>query len=387
MIYFVIIAFLFFCAYKYDSKPNKKNIRIFCFCYIALVCLAGFRYRIGLDTIRYEQHYSYALPLSQLTMEDIFQGEYSFLYILLQGVAKEISDEFYIMQFIHAIIVNFSVFLFIKKNTNAQFLALLLYFILVYHEFCFEVMRESLAVSMFLLSWTYFKNNKWWYYMLFATFAFGFHHSAIFLYLLPLIKLPIIKSALCINKKIIIVSVICLILGYYLQNKFFDYFLLLDWQDAVADRINSYNNSDYGGQTLNIFGIISVFILRVFYPMYIIMRYKKRNKVYIELESIVALFIIFSVLSIPITIFYRMTSYTYLFVILMYANYSSIGYGLNIRNTQKYLIYLPLVLFTFWGFLGKEKSQHVYNRYFPYYSIFTKNVDWNREKLYNDYSL
>ena len=117
------------------------------------------------------------------------------------------------------------------------------------------------------------------------------------------------------------------------------------------------------------------------------MRLKKRNKVYENFEPIVALFIIFSVLSIPITIFYRMTSYTYLFVILMYANYSYEVYSLNKKNIQKYLICLPLVLFTFWGFLGKEKSQHVYNRYFPYNSIFTKEVDWNREKLYNDYSL
>lgn len=61
------------------------------------------------------------------------------------------------MQICQAILVNIILFWFIKRNTKNIFFAVLIYYVFLYTNFMCEVMREACAVSMFLLSWEYFK--------------------------------------------------------------------------------------------------------------------------------------------------------------------------------------------------------------------------------------
>lgn len=385
MIYFCIAVFLLLLSSKYDIN-GYRNKYVDVFVFILFVALAGFRYRIGLDTIRYESHFDFSYPIGQTSIAELLNGEFAPLYMLLQSLVKTFTEEFYVLQLAQAFIVNFAVFHFLKKNTKNFYFALFLYFILVYHNFCFEVMREACAVSMFLLSWDYFKDNKLVKYYFFAILGIGFHQSAILLLILPLIKLPIVQKILRVGPQIYIIALGMLVLGYVMQKSFFSYFTLLNMTESMSERISNYSTSDYGGQTLNIFGIINVFLLRVFFPLFIVGRMEKDadSRVY---EAIIVLFICFSVLSIPITIFYRMVNYTYLIVISLYADYLTNQKLTDQSYLKRVLVYIPLILLTLWGFTGSEGSQHVYNRYIPYSSIFEKELNPDREQLFNNYGL
>lgn len=384
MIYLLIAIALLILSYNYDYKKKQWSANVFALVLIAFVCLAGLRYRIGLDTIRYESHFEYAPSLSTMAWSDIFEGEFAPLYMLLQALTKEISDNFYLLQFVQAFIVNLSVFRFLKRNTKAVYFSLFLYFLLIYHNFCFEVMREALAVSMFLFSWESYKTGKWIKYLFFVILALGFHPSAIVLLLLPVVKIFNLNKYLSMSPRLFIIAPVVVLLGFIIQRTFFDYFLLLDLQDSISERISNYSTSDYGRQTLNYLGIITTVLFRVLFPYYVINH--MRTGLYSSkglLEVMVVLFACFSLLSIPITIFYRLVNYMYLFAVVLYADFFNELH--NHSFSSRFSFFIPLILITLWAFTGKEGHARVYNRYLPYSSIITKDTDAKRESLYNDY--
>ena len=257
MVYFVTMFLILFLSARYDGTGKGMPKWIVALVYFVLVATAGMRYRIGLDTIRYEMHYSIASSIFDVSWNDLVSAEFSPLYMLLQGVAKSISDEFYVFQFIQAIIVNLAVFRFLRYNASNFFFALFFYYILEYHNFCFEVMREALAVSRFLFSWEYYKNNRWIPYYIFAVLGLGFHHSALLLFILPILKLPGIASFMKIDKELAAFSILLIILGFTFQGQLFSIFSSINFQESVSERIQGYTSSNYGSQTLNIFGILT----------------------------------------------------------------------------------------------------------------------------------
>lgn len=187
MVYFIPFVLCFFFAVIYDFQSNKQG-KWFCYALICvlLICISGFRYKVGGDTIRYMESFQRIHLLDSLSYKDMFGEGMMPLCYLFFSTCRSISDSFYFLQFIHACIVNITIFVFIKRQTPFVFCTILIYIIWSYLEFNTEILRESLAVCAFLCGFHYLKKKMWFRYYLWCIIAVGFHVSALLTLVLPL---------------------------------------------------------------------------------------------------------------------------------------------------------------------------------------------------------
>ena len=182
MIYFLILFFLFILFYLYDVLHITKGVRFFWFFSFALLVLvAGLRFKVGGDTFSYLINYEYFPTFFEFASFDFENARYDFFWYVFCAICKLFSTSYFFMQFMHAFLINIAFFYFIKKYIKYKFLGVFLYFIFGFLYFNTEIMRESLAVAVFLFSLDAFYNKKWIRYFLFVTVAILFHSWALIL--------------------------------------------------------------------------------------------------------------------------------------------------------------------------------------------------------------
>lgn len=395
MIYISLFTLLLIFTYHFDYC-KKLKYRNFCYILILIlfILIAGFRYRLGIDTIRYENNFRWIPTLFEIKSSDFEDSKYDPLYFLLSSFAKTVCPDFWFLQFLQACLVNIVVFAFIRKYTVNIFFAVLFYYTFLYINFMCEVMREACAVSMFLLSWKYFITNKWFKYYIYCILAFLFHSSAILLFFLPIFKWIGLFTFLACNRKAVIFLVLVLMFGFYIQQNFFEYIEIIALTERLTDKIEDYVDSDLSGQTLNIFGVLSTFMLYIIYPYIAAVAVKNREHVSrLKMEPMVFLCFIFALLSVPISIFYRYNNYFMMFSIIVVADfmYSTRVY-LNKKNFVKIkhflcwaLILFPMFLLKLYGYSNAIQGSRYkeYMKYYPYCSIFDKKIDKDREAVFS----
>lgn len=397
MIYFIVFVILLYFSYRFDYIGEKKyKKKCYYLVLILLILIAGLRYRLGVDTIRYESSFQWIPNIFDLTFSD-FDNKYDPFYLIFSSISKTLSPEFWVMQILQATLVNVIVFRFIKRNINNIFFGVLLYYVFLYFNYTCEVMREACAVSMFLLAWEYFKKKEWSKYYIFCIAAFLFHNSAILLFILPVLKWFKVWSIMRIKGYTVFLLIGVLIIGFIIQKVFFDYLYIISITDNIENKLNSYSNSDLSGSLLNLNGIISVVLRYILYPFIAVVLLKNRSK-HDELiiEPMVLLCFIFAILSIPIAILYRYNNYFMLFAILVLADlaFSKKFYlsGNKILIVNSYflwfILFAPLISFQVYGLFSNVKGTMYkeYMRYYPYNSVLDRKRDMQREALFIYYN-
>lgn len=200
MIYLAILLIIVYCVYKYDVKRHRTNAGLFYWSLcIIFILLGGLRYKIGGDTLGYMNSWDFYPNFWNLNwFHDIEQAKATnpeferyhtgwFLYIM---ALKGIVDDYYISQIVTAVLLNIAIFTTIKKYSLYPFITLLIFFLnFKFLELEFEVMRESLAISMFLLlAFDSYMNKKWIHYYIGTTIAYFIHPSAIGMFILPFLR-------------------------------------------------------------------------------------------------------------------------------------------------------------------------------------------------------
>ena len=398
MVYIVVIFILLLLTYRYDYLKKTKDKQLWYYIMLLVfILIAGLRYRIGVDSIRYESAFRFYPSLDELTVVDLTNGSHQPLYLLLSSTVRSISEEFWVMQIFHSILVNVIVFRFFRLNTKHIFLSILLYFVFYYSSFLFEVMRESCAVCMLLLGWEFVKKDKWLIFTLFICLATLFHISALPLFILPILRFTKIWNYLYVNKYTIIFLIIVFIVGNIIQKVFFDYIIQLNLIESVTDKANRYADSDLAGSSLNIFGITENIIRQMLFPFVscVILRQQKAlNK---NLESMLFICFIFIVLSFNISLAYRYNNYLYLFAIAIMSDaiYSSkiVLSKKNYLGTTSFkswfmMIVLIAIIQVKGTYLAPIRGTNYkdYMRYYPYANIITKEINNNRESVFVIYS-
>ena len=175
---------------QYDINRHNRTKKIawyFLFCYVIL--LVGLRYRVGSDTLVYIWGYDRLPSWGELNWSEIWSYEFQPLYVLLCAIAKSISPDFTVLQILHAFIINSCIFYFIRKNTQYPFTGLFLYFFLYFFYFNTEILRESLAIGIFLLNYKNLENKRWLRFYCGVFVSVLFHFSALILVFFPFIRL------------------------------------------------------------------------------------------------------------------------------------------------------------------------------------------------------
>ena len=198
------------CAIVYDLKGYQRNRRFWeCFTLVALILLAGLRFRMGTDSIYYESEFAtwkkiWELDYDYFSFSHSNLKHYAPLYIIFCSFLRSITSEFVVVQLIYAIFINSAIFYAIKTCGFSKYLftIVLFYFVNLYYNLNTEVLRESIAVGIFLFSIEDLYKRRYKTYYLKAILAIGFHFGAFFLLVLPLLR------GLSINKTFIAVTII-----------------------------------------------------------------------------------------------------------------------------------------------------------------------------------
>lgn len=385
MIYLIYVIIMILLAFAYDFHVNRKAIKAlrnshklpawqipYTMLCIAFICLAGFRYEIGGDTIVYMKLWNRLPPLGDMSQEYLNNSRFQYGFNFLFSAAKSLSENFVVFQIIHATIVNTIIFWIISKFSRFRFTAVLLYFILNFLEFNTEILRESLSVCCGLLAYYNFYKGKKLYGWGLIALAFCFHLSALVLVFIPLaIRIKYSKKLFWVFLSVVagcmiiwplmpdITPLVALLSG--------DAKTLVEFYD-IREINESFNLNYY---------IVLTFkcIILPFVALYIT---KGRN------NAILGMALIYIVL-------YTLSSFTYAFY--RFANYFAIFYsiffaealiilvkkinGIPFARGLSYIALICLFIYLTQGYLlgtSPTTGKPLYARYFPYKSQFTEYI-------------
>ena len=230
MEYIVPFVLLIICMVLFEIVyPNKFASKFFFVVFVIYFSiLMALRYRVGGDTLAYMSSYSRIPTFDKLELQDLLYTISDPLYVLLCSISKSIHTSFYVFQIIHSIILNVSVSVFLMKYSKMLLFSFVLFLFSNYLYFSTEILRESLAVCVFLFAFKYLFNRMYLKYYLCCIVAFGFHVSAIILFFIPLYMNFNIKTKLYINMLFFLFLLL-------LKDVVFDFFV----QNVLPDNIAS----------------------------------------------------------------------------------------------------------------------------------------------------
>lgn len=393
MTYLLILLYISYCIYNYDIKRTSQASKSYKILFVIFTLIAGLSYRIGFDSIGYEYmfnyNYSYTISWKEL-FGDItgFQNSQEPLWYLLNWLFYHLIGEFWIMKFVIALFVNYTVFWFIKRHCGAPFIAILIYFIYGFIEYNFETLRQAIAIGFTLIALDKligansngFNLYKYYFYLI---PAFFFHHFAIIAIFFPFL------TRLKLNFQVVFIALgVSIALGYLMEITIGISQLSFISSEMSINLINKMNSEEYGIYGgLNIIGIISKLVTLIL-PGIVILRCHKGN-------SLVSLSIIFYILTFVQFYFhflYRVADFLIIPLSVALADSFIIGYKCdNLRlnrispNVLKWC-FAAVIIIKSLSFVRSEN----WNVYYPYSSIIDKTIYPERERnlqehRYNDY--
>lgn len=397
MVYIIPIILFTIGILRHDYlKIRRGRIFLWVIICIYLSFLAGLRYKLGEDTFMYLSEYNKITPLDQLKPIDFQRSRYAPGFIILFSFFKIWSPEMVYFQLFEAFVVNGIVFYFFYKNCKNIYFAGLLYYIFLYYLFCFQELREALAVSVFLLAWPFFKNGKWLWWYLLSLLAFSFHLSAIILFMLPAICLPGIRNLFTYgNKRTPLIIIAIVVITAVVYQKFFVYIQLFSISDKMQERAEAYSGHDLGGAISNVKIIVSTLIEYAVYPLFVLYllynRKKQRKKSFNKLDALVLINIYVVFFSIFIIVGGRLRNYFFPFAILLLSDFifsqvriKGRKYVFNIA--MWFIFFAPMFLLHSYRLLytkvNKSGTLRTYMAIYPYNSYIHKVDDYNQERTY-----
>jgi hypothetical protein len=376
MIYLVVFIYLLVFVVKFDINKKEEGADFtYYMVLVVFIAIAGLRYKVGGDSLAYYETFKEIPLLSDLFDYDFSETRYDPLWIVLSSISKTIIDDFAFFQIIHATIVNVIIFRFIKQNTMYRFTAIFLYFCGAYLYFNMEVMREILAICVFLLGYPYFRDKKWFQFYLFAIVAFLFHSSAMILFLFPLFR----------YLKINLIG-ISIILGFFYFSLYFEAILKLG---LFASRVTEkYDN--YSDLSLNFFGILYAFIFYCFIPILIMYFNTKLDSEKIVFEELTFTYFFLAFIFLAMSGFGRFLNYVTPFAIIYLGDFTNkIIHNERLHKIRFTIVIGMLLIIAFpkiqYYLIDTSKivaGTHQYNLWIPYSTIFTEEEYDFRDPIY-----
>lgn len=371
-------------SFRYDINGKTKN-REFCYrlMLVVFVLVSGLRWRIGIDTPAYCYSFYHEYPtLSEFSWRDYPVGEDPF-FVLINSFVKTFGGRFYVVQIIHATIINVLIFHYIKKHSELIFTCLFFYAITCYTTYNMEIMRGSLSIVICLYANDFILDKKWIKGYLLYSLALMFHAQTIVLLVLPILYF------LRFNKLGLVVFILSFFLGIILMRLLNDYLFLFEASESVSDKISGYSTSDmYGGQGGNInFYIVTIFPL-LFYAVtsFIYVKYQNPSSSLLKFEPLIVIGVIFILIRMNLEIAYRYVDYYKLYFVLFFSEFyvglikKACLLTKSVALFRSCIVFVPYILFflVYYYVLSDDYSL----RYNPYSSVIDRTICNKRELMY-----
>lgn len=362
-IYILILSYFIILFYQYDLRNIKPNKITYISIFSLLVCLAGFRYYIGVDTYQYRFYYEDVKPIFQLSQKDIDICRYNIGWIIYNSICKSITSHFELVQFINAILLNYGVLKNVKKYASHPILTIIIYYFgIFYLHINFEYMREAIAVSLFLIFGVDFIAKKQYFkYIILIFICYNFHSASIIMLIFPAFYVFKLTRR---NVFIFIIIILLLQISPYL-------FINLVNIDYIKNYATSSLSTTYIDKNIKYY-LFQLYPLWCFLILYLV----ARKFVKIKLKFIP--FIIYSIG------FYTLSTINY--TATRFVDFTFIFLLINVSNILMSLIKefrLPILIITSYLILFNINIAFQYNGkrsciYFPYVSCFEERTPEQR---------
>ena len=393
MIYIAILLYLLYLTIRYDILEFQAYKQVhFVVVIIILICVSGFRYRLGTDSYVYEVNvFSYYSSLSNLSSLDFGYFRLQPTWVLLNSLGRTLGGFVYVQIITSIIHIGLWGYVIRRICPALMFSSLFVYYIYDFTAFNMEVMREGMAVSLFLCSLVELNAKKFLRYILFALLAYMFHSFSIIAsisYLLFYLFLS--KNIHMAITSVLVVAIICAI------NKNFIIDILINTALGSSNTTITYAASyatsvRYGESDYSWKGLLTRFSLPVIYG-YILYKVRVEYYNYVKLNwriftSAIFIAMTFLVATYALVIIGRMYNYFHMFSFLLIALYiKSFCKRYSPQQQVRYaflLLLIPLGLATN-DYLRTDSladTEKYYSRYYPYSSVFDKSIDNKREVI------
>ena len=164
-----------------DDKLQYLRRKVFLIGFFLILFFVGFRYKLGSDWLSYITMYDQVIPLQLLFQGDNLSFSSDFIepgFKILMSISKELGINYAFFVFLLTLFNTGSLFYFLYKNeirNKLIFLALVLILTTFYE---FDILRQSLALHVVLLSLIGDK-IKFWKLVSFTLLAMTFHYTAV----------------------------------------------------------------------------------------------------------------------------------------------------------------------------------------------------------------
>ncbi len=395
MIYIILFIYLLYLTIKFDILGGKRyKMMHFYIIIVGLILISGFRYRLGTDTYAYMREFNEYHDLFHMNMEDFSVWRYQPLWILLNSLARTVGG-FVLVQFVVSILHVWLWGSVIRRLAPSLiFSSLLFYYIFDYATFNMEVMRESVAVSCFLMALLALDKGRIMRMSVYMLIAFLFHSFSLVVSVLFLLYFKFLSRRIILSVFFVMcTAIVCIVEKNFIIELIANYMVGTDamYVDAAID----YAQSDKYGETfLSWKGVLVVFISPIFYLITLFM-VRKCYYLYVNLEyrifsSAIILSSMFILLRYSLAIIDRMCNYFHVFTFLLLALLFRVLCERVEKCKQRVLVFMILisipVFFACKQYSRKDglvDTERNYSRYYPYSSIFYKIEDCKREKIFS----
>jgi len=381
--YILVFILLSILAYYFDirggGRLDKQKWRIFVI--ILLILFSGLRNRVGSDTINYMEAFADYPTLGESFSVD-WDALSQPLWFFINVILKTLFNNFLAVQLFQAIVFHILLYKYVCKKTNCFFTVMLFVFCMVWWDFEFEILRESLCIVIVLNASLYLNDGNIKKYLLLCL-------PALFIHAFSFIMIAFILLLYYCNE--VIVGLISIAVFFLIMmippDTLIGYLVLMSsvTGDDMRKIVEFYlTESRYGGVELNIFGILyRLFLLGL--PILLIFSKGSANKLD---RKMLILYSLFSFLTGFIQIFSRFTGYLTIPLIICGVNYlfEHKKKTLNYIGIEFFLVfYLFLSITAFFTPDERVKSSTIkYDcRYIPYKSVF-QDPDPVREMYYGN---
>ena len=354
--YFIVFTIsILLCALYND----KRKWTIFAAC-ILLSLFAGFRDKgIGTDTLVYtDQYFSYALSCDNI--REIINNEmnYDICFLFLAYFGTYFVSDIWIFYFIIEFVIIFFfalAYLRLNKKNNINLVIFLAVYLLIHFNYSLNAMRQSCAMSIVLLAYSYLDEKKWIPFIIWEFVAYFFHSSAIIT--LSFIVFYWISNIQNEQKRILytISSIILLIISTLFYYELLNY--IGDLNILKEDYIDHYGmNSSF--KSAAIIDISKACIVLLFYVIIFISAKRK----IVDKKIIYFHFICNSIFLLSLFLsLYNMYAYRiglYFFLISIYYFCVELS-SVKINSIEKIISFSYLIFYWFYIFVIKGLSETI----------------------------
>ena len=380
MVYGLILIYLFVNAVMYDVNSfyhRRRNLNIF-LSYLILALVAGMRYKLGSDGFAYEYLFETEVKdLANLDFDYFSDSRNQPIWDLLQSTAKSFGSFLFLQLFVSFFAV-FSVYFFLRKNTPYVSTVTLLFYVAFYHYFTVEILKESLAISLFLFAMTFFRERKTLSFILCVISFFVHQFALITLVIYFLLRLNL-------SFKAVVLTLLVFAWAIFIFQEPLEFIAVIFSVVKSVDLSNLYLDVNLSG-----FGYLLYFI-KILLPILLVYYCHSRklviassidNKVFYTFCAIISCFYIIRITSVPY--FERVINYFEIFYLLIGA-FVVISFlrrqELVIRNIVFSWFIFSTIIFSWAPLFRPDPTTGIpgYVRYYPYYSHLNPAEDPRRE--------